>query len=102
LITVKQPEEHEKPISDEEIEKIRKTLAAQSRIPESAKKKIEELFDSSMKDIAKAAELKKELDTWNVYKEYEDRFLGFNYRKKEKKGKLTNLKDKPAFSPDLN
>ncbi len=82
---LKQPEEHEKPISDEEIEKIRKTLAAQSRIPESAKKKIEELFDLSMKDITKAAELKKELDVWNVYKDYEDRFLDL-FRKKEKKG----------------
>ncbi|MDP2938634.1 MAG: PAC2 family protein [Candidatus Omnitrophota bacterium] len=77
-------DEHEKPISDEEIEKIRKTLAAQSRIPESAKKKIEELFNQSHKDITKAADLKKELDSWNVYKEYEDRFLDL-FRKKEKK-----------------
>ena len=82
---LKQPEEHEKPISDEEIEKIRKTLAAQSRIPESAKKKIEELFDFSMKDITRASELKKELDIWNVYKDYEDRFLDL-FKKKEKKG----------------
>jgi len=26
-------------------------------------------------DISKANELKAELDQWNVYKEYEDRFL---------------------------
>lgn len=81
---LKRPEEHEKPISYEEIDKIRKTLAAQSKIPNSAKKKIEELFSSALKDIAKAIELKKELDSWNVYKEYEDRFLDL-FRKKEKK-----------------
>jgi proteasome assembly chaperone (PAC2) family protein len=77
-------EEHEKPISEEEIDKIRKTLAAQSKIPESAKKKIEELFNLAKNDIAKANELKKELDIWNVYKDYEDRFLDL-FRIKEKK-----------------
>lgn len=81
---LKEPREHEKPISDEEIEKIRKTLAAQSRLPGSAKNKIEELFMLAKKDITQAADLKKELDSWNVYKEYEDRFLDL-FRKKEKK-----------------
>lgn len=81
---LKKPEEHENPISDEEIEKIRKTLAAQSKIPDSAKKRIEELFSEAQKDIAKAIDLKKELDAWSVYKEYEDRFFEL-FRKKEKK-----------------
>ncbi len=81
---LKKPEEHEMPISDEEIDRIRKTLAAQSNIPLSAKNKIEELFSLAEKDITEAAELKKELDSWNVYKEYEDRFLDL-FRKKEKK-----------------
>ncbi len=82
---LKEPrEDYERPISDEEIDKIRKTLAAQSKIPDSAKKRIEELFGLSQKDITKAAELKKELDAWGVYKDYEDRFLDL-FRKKEKK-----------------
>ena len=78
------PEEREKPIDREEIEKIKKMLSAQSKIPESAKKRIEELFAQSQKEISKANELKKELDTWNVYKEYEDRFLDL-FKKKQKK-----------------
>ncbi len=82
---LKEPrEEHEKPISDEEIDRIRKTLAAQNKIPDSVKKRIEELFVLSQKDITKAIELKKELDSWSVYKDYEDRFLDL-FRKKEKK-----------------
>jgi len=79
------PEERTRPISEEEIEKIKKILSAQSRIPDSAKSKIEEFFSWAQKDISKASELKKELDKWNVYKEYEDRFLDL-FRKKEKKG----------------
>lgn len=77
-------EEGPKPISDEEIEKMKKILEAQSRLPESIKKKIEDLFDKSQKDIGKASELKKELDAWNVYKEFEDRFLDL-FRKQQKK-----------------
>jgi len=41
----------------------------------SIKEKIEELFSLAKSDNLKAAELKSELDKWNVYKEYEDRFL---------------------------
>ena len=78
------PEERAKPISEEEIEKIKKMLSAQSRIPDSAKKRIEQLFSQSQKEISKTSELKKELDNWNVYKEYEDRFLDL-FKKKEKK-----------------
>jgi len=63
------------PISEEEIEKIKRTLAAVTKIPESAKIKIEELFKVVEKDIARANELKNELDKWHIYKEYEDRFL---------------------------
>lgn len=77
-------EEGPKPISDEEIEKMKKILEAQSRLPESIKKKIDELFDKAQKDTGKAGELKKELDTWNVYKEFEDRFLDL-FRKQQKK-----------------
>jgi hypothetical protein len=75
-------EDRLKPISQEEIEKIKKMLSAQSRIPDSAKKKIEEFFAQASRDISKANELKKELDKWNVYAEYEDRFLDL-FRKKD-------------------
>jgi len=51
-------------------------------LPLSAKQKIEELFSLSKKDISRAAELKAELDKWNVYKEYEDRFLDLFKKKK--------------------
>ena len=77
-------EEGPKPISEEEIDRIKKTLEAQSRLPDSIKKKIEELFEKAQKDIGKASELKNELDTWNVYKEFEDRFLDL-FRKQQKK-----------------
>ena len=63
------------PISEDEVEKIKQTLAAVTKIPESAKSKIEELFHAVAKDITLANELKRELDKWHIYKEYEDRFL---------------------------
>ena len=46
-----------------------------TKIPESVKKKIEGLFKKARDDISCADELKKELDHWSIYKEYEDRFL---------------------------
>jgi len=71
------PEAHEpkKPISDEEIEKIKESLSAHTRIPDSAKEKIQRLFREAKKDLSKARELKAELDRWDIYKEYEDKFL---------------------------
>jgi len=63
------------PIGEEEIEKIKKTLSQLTKLPISMKEKIEKLFEQAKTDISKAAELKFELDKWNVYKEYEDRFL---------------------------
>ncbi|MCM8779323.1 MAG: PAC2 family protein [Candidatus Omnitrophica bacterium] len=62
-------------ITDEEIEKLKKGLSSLTKLPKSAQEKIEKLFEEAKKDISKANELKKELDRWNVYKEYEDRFL---------------------------
>lgn len=72
---LKDPEAHHQPIGLDEIEKIKNSLSAFTKIPDSARKKIEGLFSEAQKDIAKANELKKELDHWNVYAEYEDRFL---------------------------
>ncbi|MFA5116452.1 MAG: PAC2 family protein [Candidatus Omnitrophota bacterium] len=63
------------PISEEEIERIKKSLSEYSKLPQSIRAKIEELFQQSRKDITKAGELKSELDKWNIYKEYEDKFL---------------------------
>lgn len=70
------------PLSEEDIEKIKKELAVFTKLPESARKKIEELFKLAAEDLTKAGELKKELDTWSVFKEYEDRFLDL-FRKKK-------------------
>ncbi len=54
-------------------------------LPESAKNKIEELFNSAAKDIKYAKELKQELDKWGVYKDYEDRFLSLFLKDTENK-----------------
>jgi len=71
-----------RPIGEEEIEKLKKALSLYTKLPESIKERIEELFQEAKKDIQKARELKKELDKWNIYKEYEDRFLDL-FRKPE-------------------
>jgi hypothetical protein len=71
------------PISEDEIEKIKKALSLQTKLPDSAKRNIERLFKEAKEDISKAGLLKQELDKWNVYKEYEDRFLDL-FRKSKK------------------
>lgn len=73
------------PIGEEEVELIKKTLSQLTNLPVSVKEKIEKLFEESRLDIAKAKELKIELDKWNVYKEYEDKFLDL-FRKNTDKG----------------
>lgn len=72
------------PIGEEEIEKIKKGLSQLTKLPASMKERIEKLFEQSRADIAKATELKVELDKWNVYKEYEDRFLDLFKKLKDK------------------
>lgn len=54
-------------------------------LPESAKNKIEELFSLATKDSKYIKDLKAELDKWDVYKDYEDRFLSL-FLKNKKKG----------------
>jgi predicted ATP-grasp superfamily ATP-dependent carboligase len=71
------------PIGEEEIEKIKKSLSQLTKLPGSIKEKIEELFVQVKGDISKANELKSELDKWNVYKEYEDRFLDLFKKSKD-------------------
>jgi hypothetical protein len=75
------------PLSEEDIEKIRKDLAAYTKLPQSARQNIERLFKEAEKDIAIANILKRELDHWNVYKEYEDKFLDL-FRKKSKEDQI--------------
>ena len=73
------------PIGDEEVELIKKTLSQLTKLPVSIKEKIEKLFEESRENISRAGQLKVELDKWNVYKEYEDRFLDL-FRKNTDKG----------------
>ncbi len=72
------------PIGEEDIERIKKSLTQLTKLPLSIKENIERLFTQAKADISKAKELKAELDKWNVYKEYEDRFLDLFKKKKEK------------------
>jgi len=72
------------PINEEEIEKIKKALSQLTTLPQSVKDRIEKLFSEARADLGKAQELKAELDKWNVYKEYEDRFLDLFRRSKDK------------------
>lgn len=72
------------PIQEEEIERIKKTLAQLTKLPVSVKEKIEKLFEQTKNDITKANGLKDELDKWNVYKDYEDRFLDLFKKAKDK------------------
>jgi hypothetical protein len=53
-------------------------------IPESAKRRIEELFQEIKRDKSKAGQLKLELDRWNIFHEYEDRFLSIFRKGKDK------------------
>jgi len=63
-------------IEDEEFHKLRLELLEKMReMRNFVKDKIEKLFTEAQKDTTKANELKSELDKWNAYKEYEDRFL---------------------------
>ncbi len=71
------------PIGEDEIEKIKKTLGQLTKLPASIKEKIDKLFSEANQDLTKANELKSELDKWNVYKEYEDRFLDLFKKKKD-------------------
>lgn len=78
------------PIGEDEIEKIKKSLSLQTKLPKSAREKIEKLFQEVKQNIANASQLKKELDQWNAYKEYEDRFLDLFKKPKDKDEKQHN------------
>ncbi|MFA5149291.1 MAG: PAC2 family protein [Candidatus Omnitrophota bacterium] len=72
------------PIGEEDVEKIKKTLNQLTKLPLSVKDRIEQLFTQVKSDISKAGQLKAELDKWNAYKEYEDRFLDLFKKRDEK------------------
>lgn len=59
------------PMQEEDL----KINLSQNKIPDHIMAKIENLFKESEKDKNKTYILKKELDRWNLYKLYEDRFL---------------------------
>ena len=48
---------------------------ARNTMPHGIREKIEYMFEACGKDISKAGELKRELDKWELFGEYEDRFL---------------------------
>ena len=72
---LKNPGEEERPIDQKEIDTLKKGLADSPGLPDSARHRIEELFKQAKKDLSRSMELKKELDKWNVYDQYEDSFL---------------------------
>ncbi|MCX6013003.1 MAG: PAC2 family protein [Chloroflexi bacterium] len=65
------PQENQQQQLTESTEKM-KSLEDEIKI----RSHIEKLFEITEKDRAKAHELKAELDKWDLFKEYEDRFLG--------------------------
>lgn len=68
-------EDSPNPISNEDIEQFRNILSTQHIIPDSAKRQIEDLFSEAQEDPERVFDLKKKLDEWHVYPDYEDRFL---------------------------
>ncbi|MBN2483203.1 MAG: proteasome assembly chaperone family protein [Candidatus Omnitrophica bacterium] len=74
------------PLNEEDIDKIKKDLTAFTKLPQSGREKIEQLFNEASKDLSRASELKEELDRWSVYKEYEDRFLDLFKKQNKDKG----------------
>jgi hypothetical protein len=53
-----------------------------SGLPADARLRIEKLFDLVEKGEMEPADLKAELDRWNVFEEYQDRFLAIFKRKR--------------------
>lgn len=72
-----------KSLSEQDIHKMRRTIEEYTKIPETAKKKIEELFEQARKDPSRRDELKAILDKWGIFKEYEDKFLDLFEKKKD-------------------
>lgn len=56
-------------------EDLEEKAKAQEGMPPEVRDRIEFMFELASGDISKAGELKKELDRWGLFQEYEDRFL---------------------------
>ncbi len=67
---VKRPQEPEAIPEEKETETYE-----EEDVPKEVIERIEKLFEEAKKDRSKAYILKKELDKWNLFKKYEDRFL---------------------------
>ena len=74
------------PLSEDDVDRIKKDLAAYSKLPQSVRERIEGFFKEAQKDMTKANALKRELDHWHVYHEYEDRFLDLFKKQSKEKG----------------
>jgi hypothetical protein len=70
ILPIKEKESDIKPKSEKE------------KVPDYIMKKIEKLFEEAKQDKQKAYKLKEELDRWNLYNLYEDRFLDL-FRKED-------------------
>lgn len=70
------------PLSEDDIQKMKKELESFTKLPQSARLKIEDLLKKAQIDLSVASELKKVLDEWGVYKDYEDRFLDLFKKKR--------------------
>lgn len=75
----------DKPLDEKYLEKIQREITSLGNLPDSARKRIEQLFKDAKKDISHAMELKKEMDKWGVYHDYEDRFLDLFRKKRPQK-----------------
>ena len=66
----------EHPFLGELVGAVRRHLvAASQKVPHYIMERIEELFQKAAKDHSLAPQLKSELDRWNLYELYENRFL---------------------------
>ncbi|RKY00223.1 MAG: hypothetical protein DRP54_05875 [Spirochaetes bacterium] len=82
ISTVAQKEiSEEREEQDVEYEEQTEMESGPKKLPAEVRQRIEYMFELAANDISKAGELKKELDRWGVFNEYEDRFLDLFGRK---------------------
>ncbi|MCX7956868.1 MAG: PAC2 family protein [Endomicrobia bacterium] len=77
----KEKDKHYRNLSGMTLEQLKKQL--KFSLPQSAINKIKDLFKLASENIEYAGQLKKELDRWGVYKEYEDKFLSLFIKNKK-------------------
>jgi hypothetical protein len=70
----KQEFDEEEAEADQEMPDEEEAVSEKGVSPE-VRRRIEHLFEQAGEDLEKAGELKTELDRWNLFQEYEDRFL---------------------------